>query len=118
MVRLEVTRKKSGKIGKIVSIPIWCDWKTTFLATLPAEALFQFLYGAIGSAHARVCEAIDSVSIPIWCDWKIRNSLQLKLSPTVSIPIWCDWKQRSPPLPMWHQSFNSYMVRLEEFLPF
>ena len=48
MVRLEVGRLRSLDTSNTVSIPIWCDWKAEAKAKEEAEALFQFLYGAIG----------------------------------------------------------------------
>ena len=75
--------------------------------------LFQFLYGAIGSAPCSVslvnCSSFNSYMV------RLEGFLQVayvRLT-QVSIPIWCDWKKNlSSPLDAF-RCFNSYMVRLE-----
>ena len=56
---------------KIVSIPIWCDYKdfNCFLHFMFFE--FQFQYGAIISSSSGITLlSLNIVSIPIWCDYK------------------------------------------------
>ena len=92
MVRLEVQIRGRRGNSCSVSIPIWCDWKLSPQHQQPNVSLFQFLYGAIGSAN--------------WSNVAGRrisfNSYMVRLEvcifrytflwSCVSIPIWCDWK--------------------------
>ncbi len=98
---------------RVVSIPIWCDWKTRSNKQPSHPYEFQFLYGAIGSSGQTHASMEKPVSIPIWCDWKdhiegvcravIRfNSYMVRLEVANLV------QQVS-----FISSFNSYMVRLE-----
>ena len=49
MVRLEVFIVSLLKWQIVISIPVWCDWKTGGISNAQALAAFQFQYGAIGS---------------------------------------------------------------------
>ena len=115
MVRLK-DRKDGGYWGKQrISIPVWCDWKSTLLFSV---------------------NNLLNISIPVWCDWKIHfSNYQLKLMfyfnssmvrlkgpwnrfrfwfGFISIPVWCDWKLLLSVVSCAEAcNFNSSMVRLK-----
>ena len=80
--------------GSLVSIPIWCDWKSKQNGYEYMTTEFQFLYGAIGRGDPAALR-------PGYCRF---NSYLVRLEGSradsrcsqvsVSIPIWCDWKDR------------------------
>ncbi len=80
MVRLEDWHWCQSSWHKLVSIPVWFDWKSV-------ACQIDFIYW--------------SVSIPVWFDWKKRTSLRCRSCLRVSIPVWFDWKtQITPALPL------------------
>ncbi len=128
MVRLEEGTSNPGGAKKLVSIPIWCDWKPEFCnckildtsVSIPiwcdwkdfvryfAKQVypFQFLYGAIGRKHegwSYVChDRFNSYMVRLEA-WRIRHSLQRWF---VSIPIWCDWKTQTIQNQIWKETFQ------------
>ncbi len=99
-----------------VSIPIWCDWKSSFLLSNFSFAEFQFQSGAIERIQAQLqllssSQGFNSnlVRLKARSLWlcqapKLRfnsNLVRLKAELMhksqnqilVSIPIWCDWKE-------------------------
>ena len=48
VVRLEDLKTLDAEKRKLVSIPVWCDWKTLTDASFDYILLFQFQCGAIG----------------------------------------------------------------------
>ena len=114
MVRLQEDRVCKQGFQIVVSIPKWCDCKTSSRADSTSCLLFQFQNGAIARKRGMVfMNAVPNVSIPKWCDCKSAltraqnfnlsfNSKMVRLQveslastiPTekVSIPKWCDCK--------------------------
>ncbi len=71
LVRLEAVRGAGKDRDKVVSIPLWFDWK---------------------KGHSPINEVRDQVSIPLWFDWKAPVPPPAATLATVSIPLWFDWK--------------------------
>ncbi len=93
MVRLEEMQAWEQLVGKIVSIPVWFDWKS--IASWVDFIVFE-------------------VSIPVWFDWKRFDRFAIGFLIMVSIPVWFDWKSsKSHVMIDIETSFNSSMVRLE-----
>ena len=115
MVRLEDPSFSIPLPPVRVSIPIWCDWKFAGSGRYKGQGDVSIPIWCDWKAFGWLlffCTRF--VSIPIWCDWKITSMLRDCFDLHVSIPIWCDWKHTGRNLFGKGQSFNSYMVRLEE----
>ena len=118
MVRLKENGFETGfSIGGI-SIPVWCDWRSSELSRARDQ------YRDFNSSMVRLKEqdrfavfvVSDVISIPVWCDWRpvvvgvygICNRFQFQygaiegnmndvddLLMLISIPVWCDWRWRA-----------------------
>ena len=92
LVRLEESFVPPNICGFIVSIPYWCDWKSTWLHIVVCYLGFNSLLVRLEDASIFVNLFQKKVSIPYWCDWKTFDWIETPLISSVSIPYWCDWK--------------------------
>ena len=106
MVRLkDMVFADHGQFEKI-SIPVWCDWRSSMMMKFNREHRFQFQYGAIEGPLLLINSAIllnfNSSMVRLKAKHTIAEPKWISL---ISIPVWCDW--RVPRYEVW---FNGYWI--------
>jgi len=117
LVRLEVSKLLFRECVKVVSIPLWFDWKISrafntasfscFNSTLVRLEVFFLQCAAEGLL------SFNSTLVRLEAFQALLGSTRNK----VSIPLWFDWKRYRKPVCSAQTRFNSTLVRLEELTP-